>query len=254
MFFGSLGTPACSQAGLQEYALTDVGGTVCQVPDSMSDDEAATFPTNLTSVLSAFLMLGVKMPWAKDEEGEVPEALLIVGGGSNCGRFAVQLAKLAGVKIIVTIGGKDAELKELGATHVLDRHADSVAIVKQLKEITDGNLLFAIDTVNLPEGLAPGFDALSSEKRGKLARLLPRDVLGDDVTKGHEVFDVVGGGSARDPLSLTMWQRLPSLIEEGKIRPTKFWVAGGLTAEAVNEALDMYRDGRSAGQPHIHAG
>ena len=252
MFFSSFEAPDSLESGLQEFAVKDVGGTVCKVPDGMSDDEAATLPTNLTSVLCAFNLVGIGMPWAKDGEGEVPESLLIVGGGSNCGRFAVQLAKLVGVKDIITIGGNGPELKELGATHVLDRHADPAEIVQQVKQITHDSLLHVIDTVNLPEGLAPGFDALSSKKRGKLARLLPRDVMGDDVTKGHDIFDVIGGGSPRDPRSWAMWERLPSLIEEGKIKPTKFWDAGELTAEAVNEALDTYRDGRSVGQPHIH--
>lgn len=250
MFSASLAAKS-TQSGLQEYALADVGSTICKVPDALSDDEAATFPLNLTTVFVAmFIMLGIKAPW--QEAGELPESLLVVGGGSNCGRFAVQLAKLAGIRTVITVGGKEEELKELGATHVLDRHVDEANIVQRVKEITDDDLPFAIDTVNQSSGLTLGFSALSGKKAGHLARLLPRGVISDEVRKGHEVTKIVGGGKARDPLSLFMWKQLPGWIEKGDIKPTRYSVAGDLKAEAVNEALDKYRNGRSEGQPHIH--
>ena len=175
-------SPVCKQ-----YALADVGSTICKVPDGLSDDDAATIPTNITSVFVAlFIMLGIKAPWEK--EGEVPDHLLIVGGGSNCGRFAVQLARLAGIKTIITIGGNESELETMGATHVLNRHADEAQIVQQVKSITNDELIYAFDTVNQPDGLAPGFSALSSRKKGALARLIPRGVIGDDVKKGHQLW------------------------------------------------------------------
>lgn len=182
----------------------------------------------------------------------VPQVLLIVGGGSNCGRFAVQLAKLAGIETIISVGGREAELKALGATHVLDRHASEAEIVKQVKAISNDELLFALDTINRPDGLTLGFNALSSKRKGTLARLVPRGVIGEDIKKGHELTEVVAGARARDTASLAMWERLPTWIEKGSIKPVGYAVAGGLTAEAVNEALDKYRDGKSVGQPHIH--
>lgn len=250
MGFRNLADSKGTQSGLQQYALADVEGTLCKVPRGCSDDEAATVPTNLTTVFVAMCInMGIKVPWEK--EGAVPEAFLIVGGGSNCGKFAVQLAKLVGIETIVTIGGNEAELKAWGATHVLDRHQDAAEIVRQVKDITNDDLLYALDAVNGPTGLAPGFDSLSTKKKGILARLVPRDKIGDDVKKGYELTEVMSGGGARDPPSLKMWKRLPEWIEKGYIKPVTYAVAGGLTAEAVNEAMDRYRDGRSEGQPHI---
>ena len=76
--------PGSCQSGMQQYALADVDGALCKIPEPLSYDEAATLPTNLGTVFVAlFLNLGIKRPWS--EEGDVPEILVIIGGGSNCG-------------------------------------------------------------------------------------------------------------------------------------------------------------------------
>lgn len=64
--------------------------------------------------------------------------LLITGGTGRVGRYAVQMAKLAGAKVIATAGSpaKAADLAKLGADHVVNyRNEDLVAAVK---DITDG--------------------------------------------------------------------------------------------------------------------
>ncbi len=51
---------------------------------------------------------------------------LLLGGGSSCGKFAIQIAKLAGIGKIVSVGGSEQELKVFGATDVIDRHGDMI--------------------------------------------------------------------------------------------------------------------------------
>ena len=53
----------------------------------------------------------------------------IIGGGSNVGKLGIQFVKLAGVGIIVAIASLSGEqdLKEMGATHVVDRHSIAIA-------------------------------------------------------------------------------------------------------------------------------
>ncbi|KAK3691646.1 hypothetical protein LTR37_018525 [Vermiconidia calcicola] len=119
-----------SQSGLQEYAVAD-SVHCAKIPANLSDDEAASLPTNLSSVFIAlYITLGLPAPWTKDISN--PEKLLVVGGGSNCGRLTVQLAKLAGIPKIVVVGGDEHELKALGATHVIDRHGDEEAVAKRV--------------------------------------------------------------------------------------------------------------------------
>lgn len=239
-----------AQCGLQEYALADTNGAICRVPTPLSEDEAATFPLNLSTVFVAlFLVLGIKLPW--EDTGDVPAHLLIVGGGSNCGNFAVQLARLAGIENVVVVGGDAAELAARGATHVLDRHAAPEDVVRQVKDLTADDLVYALDTVNETPGLALSFAALSSTRPGVLAWLLPRRSVGEELKRGHEVREVLAAEYARDARAMEMWERLPGWIEQGLLRPTGWVDAGGLTAGAVNAALDAYRDGRSQGQPHL---
>jgi NADPH2:quinone reductase len=106
------------QNGLQEYAVADLYATA-KIPPSISDDEAATLPTCVFAPLCAiFDSLNLPAPWADTAQqyDRAGTTLLIVGGGSSCGRFGVQLAKLANIGKIVVVGGNEKELKAYGAT------------------------------------------------------------------------------------------------------------------------------------------
>lgn len=154
----------------------------------------ATIPTNLTSVATAlFVTLGISPPWTQDTPSERPQSILIVGGGSACGQFAAELAKMAGISRIVVVGGDEANLKARGATHfIIDRHIEDADIISKIKEIVGDKLLYALDTVNAALGLHVALSALSGTSQGKLARLVPVGPLEDMETYGHQVLDVFG--------------------------------------------------------------
>jgi NADPH:quinone reductase len=247
-----------TQNGLQEYALADVGA-FAKIPEGTSDDEAATLPTNIIAPLVAlFSVLRIPAPWSAEAEGfdYAGTTLLVVGGGSNCGRFGVQLAKLAGIGRIVVVGGNEAELKGLGATHVLDRHGGHDAVLARIRGVVGDDLVYAYDAVSPVEDQVLALNALSSSRKGALARLLPLGPV--DETKvvgkkaGFEVRDTYGSSQANPELAEGFWEHLPRFLEEGKIKPTAFVVKQGLTAENVNDVLDAYRDGRPVKKTHIH--
>lgn len=249
-------SPGWTQNGLQEYATADVGA-FGKIPETTSDDEAATLPTNIIAPLVAiFDTLKIPAPWAGQPFDYAGTTLLVVGGGSNCGRFGVQLAKLAGVGRIVVVGGKEAELKGLGATHVIDRHGGQDAVLARIRDVVGDDLVYAYDAISPVEGQVLALNALSSSKKGALARLLPLGPV--DETKvvgkaaGFEVRDVFGSSQLHPELAGGFWERLPGLLETGKIRPTAYVVKQGLTAENVNEVLDAYRDGKAVTKTHIH--
>ncbi|MEK9751969.1 MAG: NADPH:quinone reductase [Rhodospirillaceae bacterium] len=83
--------------------------------------------------------------------------VLITGGTGRVGRYAVQIAKIAGAKVIATAGtpAKAADLAGLGADHVVNyREEDLVAAVK---EITSGvgvdrfiDVAFGVNITNVP--------------------------------------------------------------------------------------------------------
>lgn len=215
--------------------------------DSNSRSQA-TFPTNVSAAFVAlFDVLALPAPW---QDGEPrPSSLLIVGGGSNCGKFAVQLAKLAKIQNIIVVGGEESLLKKLGATHVFDRHLAEDAVVAKVREAAENELSYALDAVNLPEGLGLAFKALSDRRPGKVARLLPVGEVED--TRGHELLDVLGLFLYRKPVCIAMWERLTEYVAAGVISQTSFSTLEGLEAESVNAALDGYRDGTNKNKPQI---
>lgn len=80
--------------GYAEEVTVDAG-SVMAVPDVLSDEEAGALPeTFLTAWLNVFDL-------ARAREGET---VLIHGGGSGVGTAATTLAKLAGLRVIVTAG------------------------------------------------------------------------------------------------------------------------------------------------------
>ena len=248
------------QNGLQQYVVLDVPFTVV-LPKGISDDEGATLPTNIIAPLVGLFHeergLGIPAPWTKEAESfdYKGQTLLVVGGGSNCGKFGVQLAKLAGIGKIVVVGSKksEEEIKRYGATHVIYR--DSEDVLGQIREIVADDLVYAYDAVNPPEGQLMALDALSSHKKGKLARLLPRPIDESKVKgkkAGFEIKNVFGVSHMTAELSTPFWERVPEYLESGKIIPLSFQVVDGLDAEKVNQELDKYKDGKAVQQIHVH--
>ena len=195
--------------------------------------------------------LGFPPPWTSEGQAfdYASKTLLIIGGASNCGRFGIQLAKLAGFERIVTVAAKrnEGELKALGATHVVDRHLDDV--IGSIRDIVGDDLVLALDAVNAGPNQFTGVAALSNSKKGRMMILLPpeEEFSAENVgikSAGYERKLVFGASFAHPDVGVDFWQTLPSWIRKGIVTPVKFEVLEGLDAARVNEALDRYRDGK----------
>lgn len=250
--------PKTAQNGLQEYAVADTFAAA-KIPDSITDDQAATLPTNIIAPLVAlFADLKIPAPWTEEAKSfdYAAQTVLVIGGGSSTGKYGVQLAKIAGIGRIIVVGGKEDELKNYGATHVLDRHTPQDELVKQIRDITGDELIYAYDSVNDVEGQILGVKALSNEKRGGLARLLPMGPI--DASKapekkaGFDTLDVHGSSHAHVELCKAFWEHVPEYLTSGKITTLPFAVLKGMTAENANVILDAYREGKPIVKTHIH--
>jgi NADPH2:quinone reductase len=151
-------TPDLSENGLQEYALADIDALM-KIPEGVTDDQAATLPVNLIAcVVGLFGALRIPAPWsAEGRSFNYKEVMvLIIGGGSSCGKFAVQLAKRAGFGEVVVVGGDEGELEEMGATHVVDRYGGHDVVLERVREIVGDELVCVLDAINPPwEGTTP---------------------------------------------------------------------------------------------------
>ncbi|RKL29185.1 hypothetical protein BFJ72_g12094 [Fusarium proliferatum] len=245
----------------QQYALVDARFVGRVAGSGLNDDEASTIPV---IVLAAFIALftpsglGIPAPFAPEAKSfEYSNiSLLVIGGGSNTGRAVVELAKLAGIGQIIAVAGSQNEekLKAVGATHVIDRRAPDV--LDQIRAIAGDELIFAVDTVNPGLGQELGIAALSNQKKGTLITLRRPD--GDfDAARigskaaGYERRLVFGVSPIHPELTTRFWDEVPRWYKEGKLHPSSFEIIGGLDADAVNKALDKYRDGNGV-KMNIH--
>ncbi|KAF2637676.1 putative alcohol dehydrogenase [Massarina eburnea CBS 473.64] len=259
--YGNMWEPSHKQHGLQQYAIA-VADFTAKIPEGFSEHDVTTLPVNLCASLIGLFEesggLGIPAPWSKEAKSfdYANTGILIVGGGSNCGRFAVQLAKLAGFGKIVVLGGKEDELKKWGATEVLDRHGGDEAVQAHIKGAVGDDLIYVFDAVNPPQTLFVGINALSSTRKGKVARLLP---MGPHetakVTKKDGEYEVkdIRGVPHLHTVGKEFWAHIEEYLKDGKIVPLEYEVAEGVGLDAgkVNEVLDRYRDGKAVVHAHF---
>lgn len=252
--------PGYTQNGLQEYTVADEEFT-SKVPEGFTGDDAASLPTNLIAALVGMYDktgLGIPAPWTEEAKtfNYSDTKILVMGGGSNIGKFAVQLAKLVGIGKIVVVGGKEEVLKKFGAADVVDRHGTQDEVLSRINKVVPGGFEYVFDAINPPEGQLLGLNAISPDKKGKFVRLLPMGPVDD--TKilgkkaGYEIFDCFGSSQHRPETCKPFWEKIGEYMAQGKVVPLPYVVEKGLEADKVNEVLDRYRDGKPVTQTHIH--
>jgi NADPH:quinone reductase-like Zn-dependent oxidoreductase len=99
------------------------------IPDDTTFIDAAAFP--LTFLTAWHMLLNV----ARLEPGET---VLVLAAGSGVGQAAIQIAKLAGARVIATAGtpSKLERARELGADAVIDHRRDDIA--REARRLTGG--------------------------------------------------------------------------------------------------------------------
>ncbi|KAL7900405.1 GroES-like protein [Trichoderma sp. SZMC 28014] len=248
--------------GTQEYALMDID-FLGHVPSSITQDEAATLPLNaLTMYIALFDASTHGFPSPLTPAGKSFDykntPLVILGGGSNCGKFAIQLAKWAGFGTIIAIAGKAKAdfLVELGATHVIDRTLTDDQIESKVRNIVGDNLLHVCTAV-FAKDQTLGARLLSNSKKGTLVTVTRGSVdeskMGDKKA-GYDVRGFLCRPHAEDKreLATLFWRSFPDLIEKGVFRPTPYEVVNGLDENKINEILDAYGQFKGPTRPNIH--
>jgi NADPH2:quinone reductase len=243
--------------GLQEYMLIDARYAAL-VPEGVSDEDAAVFPINaFTSAVSLFSNAGFGIPFPGTEESKTydykSQKLVIIGGGTNCGKLAIQLARIAGIGTIITTASlsSEAELKAHGATHVIDRTASTIE--KQVRSIVGDDLLYVYDTFHR-DNHDLGVSLLSNSRKGTFIHLLPgkaSDTVIAQKQAGYDERQTVGACPAHPAFAELFWKQFPKWLQSGAVKPLKYNVIEGLDAQKVNEALDGYKDLSKGQRYHV---
>jgi NADPH2:quinone reductase len=225
------------------------------VPTRISDTEAALYPVNaMTSAMGLFTAMGLGIPFPGSPESKsfdyASTKLVIIGGGSNTGKLAIQLAKLAGIGTIITTASLSGaeELESLGATHVIARQAPDIE--KQVRAIVADELLYVYETTNVDLNLAVSL--LSNSKKGTIAHLVgPGANETFTAQKDFEAKRVSGFSHAIPDFGQMLWKQLPVWLENGEIKPLQYNIIEGLDADKVNAALDEYQEGKGGVRYHV---
>ncbi|KAJ6447230.1 oxidoreductase [Purpureocillium lavendulum] len=146
------------------------GDLAWKIPSSVSDEEATTFGV---SAVTAMLALNTRLnvPWIDNgpATGRSDTPILIYSGSTSAGLYAIQLAKLAGLKVVTTASTRSHNLvKEYGADEVFDyRSPTAVADILRVYP----NIDRALDCYS--EGGSTRFCAeVVSKNRGRVVTLL----------------------------------------------------------------------------------
>ncbi|KAJ7123603.1 GroES-like protein [Mycena epipterygia] len=224
----------------QEYTLIDAT-LAAKIPDSLSFLEAASIPLCLATaalglaqefptIISERGGAGLKPFWEEGAQGYYSgKAILILGGATNVGQFVTQIAAYLGFSPIIVTSSlqHSAYLKSLGATHVIDRYAETAPAVEKLKRDLGIEIELIYDTVNTPitqaqvDLLSPNGTLVSAWEVPKEGELQFKDGRRATANYGSSQIDKVMGRQ--------LYARLEHILEQGIIKPVRIEkLSGGL--------------------------
>lgn len=158
--FWQNGSP--NHGAFQKYALAQSEGVIA-LPDALSFEEGAVFPLAVLTANSGWTTIGIPLDTKYAPEDK--EAVLIWGGSSSVGTFAIQTAKSLGFIIYTTASPQHhGYLKKLGAHAVFDYKASDVIsqIIDAVKKdgvtlrtancVVDGSLQSTLDVLKVTKG------------------------------------------------------------------------------------------------------
>ncbi|KAF5359386.1 hypothetical protein D9756_003623 [Leucocoprinus leucothites] len=144
-------------SGFQQYVL-GIPESMAKLPPNVSYDQAASFPSTLgAAFLSLYNQkphgLGFSSPTKSDAQGKYSGTpLVILGGATIVGQYAIQLAKLSGFSPIIVTSSliHESLLKEYGADKVIDRYSTIDTLRDQISVITLHPIQYVLDAVSMP--------------------------------------------------------------------------------------------------------
>ncbi|KAL4907845.1 hypothetical protein BDW74DRAFT_189254 [Aspergillus multicolor] len=235
--------------GYSKYTLADE--KICfPIPDGLTPEHAVTVPlAACTALLALFSKDCLNIPKRSGE------TVLIWGGSSSVGLYAIQIAKYYGLDVVATCSPRHHDLvKSLGVSHVFDYRDPSVA--ENIKTATGHGLKHVFDTIGNDSSSATASQAIS-EQGGGLCTVRPGKAFTENVAPQTKVTDVLVWtaflkehkyGDFHWPphtedheLAAKFFEELPGLLSSGVIRPNTPKVVEGL--ESVPEGFQEYRDG-----------
>ncbi|KAM0437836.1 hypothetical protein ACHAPT_002201 [Fusarium lateritium] len=233
-------------------------------------DERLSFkiPSNISAPQASSVPLAANTAWlalfsedclalGRDNSAKQPP-LLIWGGSTAVGQFAIQFAKLHNIEVATTCSPRNFKLAQnAGASHVFD-YNDEQVISKIKTALPD--LQHVFDTIGNTTSSATGAQAISNAG-GMLCTVRPGKANTENVPSSVKVTDVFVftafptehsyRGKAHWPvkmadhsLSAELHGQLEGLLGDGSLKPLPINIIGRLSPSTVEKAMRLNREGR----------
>lgn len=179
------------------------------------------------------------------------DSLLVLGAAGGVGGFALQLARLAGLRTIIGTGSSKnhAHLRALGASHVIDYRTEDVAA--RVAEITGGaGVTRALDCVGPDEDVVAARCLAHEGELCELVSLARPEAYADAFLRGLSFHQLaLGSGHRSGPAAraalLAAGRAVSALAERGELRAPVNRVIG---LDEVPAVLAELRERRTAGK------
>ncbi|KAF1978860.1 zinc-binding oxidoreductase-like protein ToxD [Bimuria novae-zelandiae CBS 107.79] len=229
--------------------------TTFHIPKKTSFEDAATIPlAAMTAAIGLHLRLGLDAPWVPNSKN--PETPLVVyGGASAVGAFAIKLAQRANIHPIIAVAGRGIPFveglldKSKGDT-VVDYRKGDENVVSGIKEALKGKkLYYAFDAVSEHNSYLNIVQAL--EKDGRLTLVLPGKKYEGIPETVNKTTTSVGSAHKEDKdFAYIFFRYLARGLDEDWFTPhPPEVVKGGL--EGVQKALTDLKEGNASAVKYV---
>ncbi|KAA1479340.1 GroES-like protein [Dentipellis sp. KUC8613] len=232
-----------------------------KIPDNVTDKEAATLPLALATAA-----IGMRRLTDYPQGAPYNRYVLVWGGASSVGLYAIQLAHLSSYKVIATASPKNHELvKQHGADVVIDYHAPDV--VEQIINATgkqDG-VDYVYDAISEGNSMELSVKALRPNGPRKIGVVLPQKEDGLDPSVefiaiacasilGIELF-CLGHYHLRDErdyqFGIEFAEQISGWLRDGRFKGNRYTVCpGGLAG--VQDGLAFMKSGKVSGTKLVY--
>ncbi|KEQ90499.1 hypothetical protein AUEXF2481DRAFT_71272 [Aureobasidium subglaciale EXF-2481] len=247
-----------SNRGSYAEYLTIDGDLAWKIPDSVSFATASVYGVSAVSAMQALnLVLG--LPWPGEKPVNAGKEIFIYGGSTSASLFAIQIAKLAGLRVITTCSPHSNDLvKSFGADEVYNyKEKTSLDKIK----VAHPNIAIAFDgfsgagsnefccNVVVKGGKVVSLDptAKSSVKNVEFETMIMYTVFG----RAFQLVPPIGPKFPTKPDDRAglakFYEMLPKLVEDGKLKapPIKH---RGTGFDKIEEGLALLKSGKVSGQ------
>ncbi|MHB0776644.1 NAD(P)-dependent alcohol dehydrogenase [Halomonas sp. WWR20] len=169
-------------------------------------------------------------------------AIAIYGCGA-VGMSAIMAARIAGCRQIIAVDRHEGRLElasELGATHTLN--GSEVDVVDEIKAITEGGALYAVETTGVPSVVRQSLQALCPLGQVAIVGVTPEvtlDVHNDLMAEGKSMIGVIEG----DAVPAVFIPQLIAYYKDGRFpfdKLVKFY-----DFDQINQAFEDSKNGET---------